>query len=213
MIAYNEKYIAIIDKNGTVTIRELFGKVIFTDRLNISPVAFPPSAIEKAGFKEDTLVIDYLTGKDFKTKHKTVHFLKKKVLRYFTIENKISHFMKALYAKTKREDIEIYSLDDGVCMELGRQEDFDGNGELDVLVTHTACGGNGALNFFTIFLNDGKGHFKETKGFGYMIDDPTVEKWKGRWSIVVENHSVGHGNEELSEVTNRYVIENKQLKK
>ena len=56
MIAYDEKYVANIEENGTVTIRELFGEVVFTDILNISSVASPLSTIEKASFKKHSLV-------------------------------------------------------------------------------------------------------------------------------------------------------------
>ena len=75
LIAYNQKYIATIELNGIVEIRELFGEKIYATTLDIASVAVPTSAIEKATFKGNYLEVEYLSGEEYVSKYKKIYFL------------------------------------------------------------------------------------------------------------------------------------------
>jgi len=70
-----------------------------------------------------------------------------------------------------------------------------------------ACGGNGALNTFFFVSAFPGGRFELSDEFGYSWGDPVIEKWKGRWSVVVTSDSEGAGNTHLAEVTQRFILQ------
>jgi len=66
VIAYSDTYVALIKKNSNLIIKKLFGgKIIRKIHLELSPVAVPISAIQKAKFEDGVLIIEYLKGDNF----------------------------------------------------------------------------------------------------------------------------------------------------
>jgi hypothetical protein len=79
---------------------------------------------------------------------------------------------------------------------------------VDALVTNiTACGGNCCANSFFFYSYLGDGHFQRTSDFGYSWVDPKIEKWKGRWSVVVTSNDEGVNTDAPYEITERYVLD------
>lgn len=94
------------------------------------------------------------------------------------------------------------------CLQVVEQRDFDGDGSLDALVEDiTACGGNCCPNqfFFASSLPDGT--FAVSDEFASSWVDPVIEKWKGRWSVVVVSNNEGVNTERPVETTRRFVLE------
>lgn len=94
------------------------------------------------------------------------------------------------------------------CLQIIDQRDFDGNGLRDALVEDiTACGGNCCPNgfFFVSALPDGT--FQLSDNFADSWKDPVIEKWKGRWSVVVVSNNEGENRERPVEFTRRFVLE------
>jgi len=74
------------------------------------------------------------------------------------------------------------------CIGMVKQLDFDEDGLPDVLMENiSACGGNGAANSFFFVSYKGNGGFQITKEFGYSWNEPLIEKWDDKTSVVVEN--------------------------
>ena len=94
-----------------------------------------------------------------------------------------------------------------MCLEVIDQRDFDGNGFVDALVEYIlGCGGNCCGDSFFFVSNLG-GRFELSDEFGYSWSDPVIEKWKGRWSVLVVSASEGVDNRELLETTQRLILE------
>lgn len=94
------------------------------------------------------------------------------------------------------------------CLQIIDQRDFDGDGSLDALVEDiTACGGNCCPNhfFFASALPDGT--FAVSDEFADSWTDPVIERWKGRWSVVVVSNNAGMNRERPVEFTRRFVLE------
>jgi hypothetical protein len=95
-----------------------------------------------------------------------------------------------------------------MCLEVVAQEDFDGDGARDALVRHdVGCGGNCCGNSYFFYGYRGDGHFQRTEEFGYAWTEPRVEKWQGRWSVVVTSANEGLNRDAPAEVTERYVLD------
>ena len=74
------------------------------------------------------------------------------------------------------------------CIRIVKSLDFDEDGFPDVLMENiSACGGNGAANSFFFVSYKGNGGFQITKEFGYSWNEPLIEKWDDKTSVVVEN--------------------------
>jgi len=94
------------------------------------------------------------------------------------------------------------------CLQIVDERDFDGDGLLDALVKHiTACGGNCCSDgfFFVSALPDGS--FAVSDEFADSWKDPAIEKWKGRWSVVVVSNNEGVNLDRPVEFTRRFVLE------
>ncbi|HEY6352630.1 MAG TPA: hypothetical protein VI636_24805 [Candidatus Angelobacter sp.] len=94
------------------------------------------------------------------------------------------------------------------CLQIIDERDFDGDGSLDALVEDvTACGGNCCSNqfFFASALPDGT--FAVSDEFADSWKDPVIEKWKGRWSVVVVSNNEGVNTDRPVEFTRRFVLE------
>src|SRR5436853_3121826 len=73
-----------------------------------------------------------------------------------------------------------------MCLKILAKKDFDGDGLLDALVEKiTACGGNCCSNTFFFVSPRPDGHFVVSPEFADSWNDPVIERWKGRWSVVV----------------------------
>jgi hypothetical protein len=95
------------------------------------------------------------------------------------------------------------------CLQIVEQKDFEGKGTMSALVMDiTACGGNCCPNSFFFVSYQGKGQFKMSDEFADSWKDPVIEKWKGRWSVVVTSNNEGMMNTERPvEITRRFVLQ------
>jgi hypothetical protein len=71
-----------------------------------------------------------------------------------------------------------------------------------------ACGGNCCPNEFFFVSYLGNGQFKTSEEFADSWKDPAIEKWRGRWSVVVTSNNEGMMNQERPvEITRRFVLQ------
>ena len=94
------------------------------------------------------------------------------------------------------------------CMLLTAQEDFNGDGQTDALVTNVqACGGNAVGNSFFFVTYVGDGQFALSNSFGSNVyDDPSIETWEGMKSVVITESSFDEWTEEYESHVERYVL-------
>lgn len=103
---------------------------------------------------------------------------------------------------------ELISKAKGKCLQIVEQRDFDGDGFPDALVEDiTACGGNCCPNKFLFVSARPDGTFAMSDEFADSWKDPVIEKWKGRWSVVVVSNNEGVNRERPVEITRRFVLE------
>lgn len=94
------------------------------------------------------------------------------------------------------------------CLSIVEQRDFDGDGYLDALVENiTACGGNCCPNRFFFVSARPDGTFAVSDELADSWKDPVIEKWKGKWSVVVVSNNEGANTEPPVEYTRRFVLE------
>lgn len=95
------------------------------------------------------------------------------------------------------------------CLRVVSQQDFDGNGTTDALIEDiTACGGNALGNsyFFISYLGDG--YFRRTQATACCSwQDPAVEDWQGRPSVVVTISNYGYNRENATTKKIRYLLQ------
>jgi hypothetical protein len=95
-----------------------------------------------------------------------------------------------------------------MCLEIVAEKDFDGDGLRDALVKHiVGCGGNCCSDSFLLVSARPDGHFEVSPEFADSWKDPVIEKWKGRWSIVVVSDNAGMNTDPPVEFTRRFVFE------
>ncbi|MGC4119612.1 MAG: hypothetical protein QM765_34575 [Myxococcales bacterium] len=99
---------------------------------------------------------------------------------------------------------ELFSTD-GDVLSIEAVRDFDGNGTPDVLVGRSSGGTSAYGEYF--FVSAGKdGNFTLTEEFGYSPDGPTIERWKGEWTVVVTSDNEGWNQDRPHEVTQRFAL-------
>ena len=135
----------------------------------------------------------------------------KNKLRHLTIKYELSEseglFSKELYANLEDQTYSLIKNED-ICLEIADQKDFDDNGSMDVLLTNViACGGNCCANSFFFYSYLGDGHFQRSNEFGYSWREPQIEKWKGRWSVLVKSNNEGCNQDEPIETKERYILD------
>lgn len=113
-----------------------------------------------------------------------------------------------LYAKVDGYEYKI-DLPSDICLLVEAEEDFDGDGVKDALITHVhACGGNGYGNSFFFVNYNGCGYFSISNEFGdnvYAL--PTIEDWKGQKSVVIVNTNAGNKKIEKGlQIKERYIL-------
>jgi hypothetical protein len=133
------------------------------------------------------------------------------------ISSKVNYFVSratdGLFSKRLKAEIDgrtyvIIDEKDDLCLDVVDQRDYDGNGSDDALIIHiTACGGNGSGNEFIFVSYLGGGHFQKSESFGYSWGDPKIEKWKGRWSVLVTSHNEGFNTDAPEERIERFVLD------
>jgi hypothetical protein len=97
------------------------------------------------------------------------------------------------------------------CLRIVAQQDFDGNGSTDALVANVqGCGGNCCPDSFFFVTSQPNGGFQIGKEFAESWSDPVVEKWDGRWSVVVTSNNEGINTDRPVETTRRFVLEKGQ---
>jgi hypothetical protein len=115
----------------------------------------------------------------------------------------------ALRADSNGKTHELIGKSKKMCLQVYDQRDFDGNGLADALVSHSpGCGGNCCSDsYFFVSASSGdrfelSDEFADSRGF------PVIEKWKGRWSVVVTSTNEGIMNQERPlEITRRFILE------
>ena len=116
-------------------------------------------------------------------------------------------FEKELFARVDgvEQPIEVSYTD---CMLLTAQEDFNGDGVRDALVTNIQAFGGNALgnNFFFVSRTD-DGRFVLSDFFGESVyDDPVVETWQGRPAVVFTDTRYDEYTEDYESWQERYVL-------
>jgi hypothetical protein len=94
------------------------------------------------------------------------------------------------------------------CLRIIEQLDFDEDSFTDALIEHNCCGGNGALNTYFFVSYKGNGYFQVTEQFGYTWDNPIIEKWDNKISVVVKETNIGSNTDDEIDITERYILEN-----
>lgn len=120
----------------------------------------------------------------------------------------------ALYATVDGKSHQVIPKSQGKCLNIVSQRDFAGSGILSALVMHSvACGGNCCPDkfFFVSYLGDGQ--FKVSSEFADSWKEPEIEKWKGRWSVVVVSNNAGMNQERPLEFTRRFVLQDGEAAK
>jgi hypothetical protein len=115
----------------------------------------------------------------------------------------------ALRATENGKTYQLIDKSKGMCLEVIDQRDFDGNGFVDALVVNeVACGGNCCPGTFFFVSAFGGGRFELSDEFADSWGSPVIEKWKGRWSVVVSSTNEGMLNTERPiEITRRFILE------
>jgi hypothetical protein len=94
------------------------------------------------------------------------------------------------------------------CLAIKEQRDFDGDGLTDALVENiTACGGNCCPNQFFFVSARPDGTFAVGDELADSWKDPVIEKWKGKWSVVIVSNNEGVNTERPVEYTRRFVLQ------
>lgn len=113
-----------------------------------------------------------------------------------------------LLATLNGKSTELIGKDKKKCLQIVEQRDYDGDGLLDALVEDSiACGGNCCPNKFFFVSLMPNGQFAVSDEFADSWDEPVVEKWKGRWSVVVVSNNAGVNLERPIEFTRRFELD------
>lgn len=140
---------------------------------------------------------------DLKEKNK----LRKANITYEAADGSAPIFEK-LFGVVDGQKYELITESDELCVNVADQRDFDGNGSIDALVTNIiACGGNCCGDSYFFYSYSGDGHFQQSGEFGYSWSKPKIEKWKGRWSVVVTSINEGINTQKFNEIKERYVLD------
>ncbi|HEV2989466.1 MAG TPA: hypothetical protein VG759_13580 [Candidatus Angelobacter sp.] len=95
-----------------------------------------------------------------------------------------------------------------MCLKILATKDFDGDGLPDALVENIPfCGGNCCSSTFFFVSPRPDGHFVVSREFADSWGDPVIERWKGRWSVVVVSDNAGMNTDPPVEFTRRFVLE------
>ncbi len=93
------------------------------------------------------------------------------------------------------------------CLEVVDTRDWDGNGLTDAMVKRiTACGGNCCPDAFFFVSALPGGRFEISGDLADSWQDPAIEKWKGRWSVVIVSNNEGVNTERPVEYTRRFIL-------
>lgn len=97
---------------------------------------------------------------------------------------------------------------DSGCLVIVSQQDFDGNGTTDALIEDlSACGGNGAGSSYFFISYLGEGYFRVSNPTDCCArQDPVIEGWQGRPSVVVTLSNEGVNQEDPETTRIRYVL-------
>lgn len=104
-------------------------------------------------------------------------------------------------------EYEIELSSDQQCVEVLDQRDYNGDGLIDALIMNIrACGGNGVNNSFFFVSYGGTGYFKKSTEFGDSWNNPKIEKWENRWSVIAESNNIGLNQDKKNYIKERYIL-------
>lgn len=138
----------------------------------------------------------------------SIQIQKKNVKVEYYGKNTTLAFNNELYAKVDGYDYKI-ELKEDICFEILAQDDFDGDGVTDALIKNIeACGGNAYGNSFFFVSYNGGGFFSISQSFGDNVwEDPKIEDWNGKKSVVVINTNEGFNTEKDYVAKERYIYQ------
>jgi serine/threonine protein kinase len=132
--------------------------------------------------------------------------LAKKAITYATNKSP-TKLISSLTATVNGNQYILVDESEETCLSIEAQKDFDGNGTMDALIRHsTACGGICCGDHF-FFYSYADGHFEKSEEVGYARIDPKVERWRGRWSVLITSNNEGANQFPPEERTERFVLE------
>jgi hypothetical protein len=132
----------------------------------------------------------------------------------YTVEK--SHYLgdATLRAKVDGKSYTLIDKSKEQCLEIVDQRDWDGNGLKDALVERiTACGGNCCPNSFFFVTAFPHGRFEISTDLADSWKDPTIERWKDRWSVVIVSDNEGWNTDRPVEITRRFVVQGGKAEK
>jgi hypothetical protein len=132
----------------------------------------------------------------------------------YTVEKSGDFADATLRAKVNGKTYTLIDKSKEQCLEIVDQRDWDGNGLKDALVERiTACGGNCCPNSFFLAMAFPNGRFEISTDLADSWKDPTIERWKDRWSVVIVSNNEGWNTDRPAEITRRFVVQGGKAEK
>ncbi len=115
------------------------------------------------------------------------------------------HGNKKLIAEVNGLEYEI-NLEGGPCFGISHIGDFTLNKQNEALIYSYPCG-NCCPPDYKFVLYKGDGNFFVTKQFTSSWKGPTIETWRGKYSIVTEENNEGINTEQRENITKRFILD------
>jgi uncharacterized protein YecT (DUF1311 family) len=127
-------------------------------------------------------------------------------IEYF-VEKSDDAMFSALRAKVNGKTYTLIDKSKEMCLAVMDQRDWDGNGLKDALVERSpACGGNCCPNTYFFVSAFPGGRFELSQDLADSWAEPTIDKWKNAWSVVIVSNNEGENIERPVEITRRFVL-------
>jgi hypothetical protein len=131
---------------------------------------------------------------------------------YFALVNVEGELYNSLIARHTGDWFTLVDTSDHLCLSIVSENDFDGNGLKDLLVSvNLACKGESMGNAYFIVAHEVNGDFTKTQMVGYDFGDPEVMEWKGKWSVLISSDVNGQGKYGKEKKKERYVLANGKM--
>lgn len=130
---------------------------------------------------------------------------------FYYAENSEDSPFSSLKARINGQNYVLINNTQRLCFDVIDQKDYSGNGWNDALVREiTGCGGSASVNTFYFAAYLGDGHFQLSDAFGYSYQEPVIETWHGKWSVLVTSHNEGFNLDEPQETKERFILDSGQ---